>query len=257
MHRLKTIFFYYYMKNITLLLKPTLLVALLFFTFGLYAQNIKGDGVVKTEVLDLKNFNHIVAKGEFKLFLNKANEDEVKITADQNIIPIFQCIQKGEQLLIIMEADIKKYKDLSVYISCKNIKQIDLQKNIEARINQNFDFEDLHIFVNEYSLLKANMKISNFILFASDNAFVELSGEAKNVEINAHDDAEVEAFAMGVDKAKIFTTGYSEVKINCKKDLQIKVSGQSSLYYTGNAKISERFFSSSGFVIKRKTKTNN
>lgn len=240
------------MRNISTLLKSTSLVLLFFFTVNLHSQNIKGDGVVKTEVLDLKNFKHIVAKGEFKLFLSKGNEDEVKITADQNIIPLFQCIQKSEQLLIIMEADIKKYKDLSLHISCKNIKQIDLQKNVETNINPNFKFENLHIFVSGYSLLKGNIKTSNFKLFASDNAFVELSGEAKDTEVNAHDDAEVDAFAMSIDKAKVITTGYSEVKINCNRDLQLKVSGQSSLYYTGNAKISERFFSSSGFVIKRK-----
>lgn len=239
------------MKNIMPLSKGILPFVLLLFTFSLQSQNLRGDGEIKTEILDLKGFNQVIAKGEFKLFLTKGNKDEVKITADQNIIPIFQCIQKGKQLLIVMEADIKKYKDLSVHITCKNIKQIDLQKNVEASIK--FDFENISIFISEYSLLKGNIKTSELKLSVSDNAFVELSGRAKNMLIGAYDDAEVDAFALNTDNVKVHTTGYSEVKINCTQDIQMKVSGQSSLYYTGNAKISERLFSSSGFVIKRKT----
>lgn len=235
--------------------KALLFALLLSFTTFSFAQNIKGDGIIKTETINFGGFKHIIAKGGFKLFLTKANKEEIKITAEQNIIELVQPIQKDSVLMLTMIAQLKKHKDISVHISYKELKTISLLLDVEATLMQVKGIEQIDIFVAERSTIVANIDAKKITLSANDNSTVQIMGKADKVKIDAHDDTILDAFGMEVNYADIVATGYSETKINCNKDLKLKVTGESSVYYTGTAKVSQRIFSSSGFIVKRKKPT--
>ena len=88
----------------------------------------------------------------------------------------------------------------------------------------------------------------------NDGSYSNLKGYSENINLRIHDETELNAFDMQADKCSVISTGLTDVKVWVEKELNIQVTGGSNLYYIGNPKITNRIFSSTGFIVKRQKK---
>jgi len=218
----------------------------------LTAQVEKGNNVVKTEIRDLKGYTKVVAQGRFQLILSQGDEEGIRIETDENLINLFQTRMDGKTLFVIMMADVKKYKELNVYVSIKDIEQLTLLNEISVKTDKLIHFSDVSILASGMSKVEMELFSSRLTVELTDGSYTYLKGYTERFLVRAHDETELNAFDLQADFCYIKSSGLTEVMINAEKELSLMVTGESNVYYIGEPTIKERIFSSSGFIVKRK-----
>ncbi len=217
------------------------------------AQTAKGSGSIKMNSVKVSDYDEVVAIGKFDLYLEKKESaSAIRISTDDNLQPFFQTRVENGILFIEMQAKIRNYSDLSVYVPVKKTTKITILDEVQLFSEKVIEFDNISLSASD--LTKVNLELFANTLTTSfcDGAIVTLKGYAKNLEIKASDEVEMIGFDLKSDYCKVSSCGFTQVNVNVAKDIKIKATGQSNIYYTGDANISERIFSSTGFVVKRK-----
>lgn len=238
--------------------KKTLFISIiitLFIATNTFGQAAKGSGKLKTESFKFNGFKHLVLNGSFRVVLLQGNEEGIKISTDDNLVNLFQTRMDKETLYVTMLADVRKFTELNVYISYRELKSLTLLKNVIVNSEQVIHFDELRLFISGGSLINTEIFATVLHVKQNDQSFCKLKGYAEKLFIDIHDETEFNCFNLKSELCQVEATGYSEVMINCEKSLKLKVTGESNVYYTGEPKIAERIFSSNGFIVKRKAPT--
>lgn len=220
-----------------------------------FAQTIKGNGKIKTDVRQLSGFDKIVVQGQVDLYLSQESTENVKIEADENLIELFQTIVNNETLYVIVPDNMKKTLTLNITIAFKELKQITLLNEVELKNDRVVNFDDICILCGGGSRMNFEFKATNARINLFDAGSAILRGYTENFTVDAHDDSELNAFDLQADKCNITGSGYAEISVNVKKEMSLTISGHSNLYFMGEPVILQRNFDSSGLITKRKTGT--
>lgn len=215
------------------------------------AQNIKGNGKVKTDVRQVGGFNRVVVQGLVELYLSQESTESVKIESEENLVSLFKT-SVSDSTLYVFVPSVKKALKLNVTVAYKDLKQIVLLNEVTLQSEKVANFDDIEIICGGASRLNFEFKAAKSTIKVLDNSAVSLRGYSENLTIEAHDETEVNAFDLQSDYCTIIGSGYAEISINAKKKLGITMSGSSNLYYMGEANIWQRNFTSSGLITKRK-----
>ena len=215
------------------------------------AQNIKGNGKVKTDVRQVGAFNRVVVQGLVELYLSQESTESVKIESEENLVSLFKT-SVSDSTLYVFVPSVKKALKLNVTVAYKDLKQIVLLNEVTLQSEKVANFDDIEIICGGASRLNFEFKAAKSTIKVLDNSAVSLRGYSENLTIEAHDETEVNAFDLQSDYCTIIGSGYAEISINAKKKLGITMSGSSNLYYMGEANIWQRNFTSSGLITKRK-----
>ena len=242
-------------KKINKLMK-LLNISLLFFVlfsvqFVSYSQNVRGNGKVKKEIREVSNFNEVVLQGKFNVVLIQGQRQSVEIETDENLLELFQTYVKDNTLYLIMTAAIKKSEKLNVYISVKDINSFTLLDQIVFKSENVIHFDSLTVLMGGMSQIDLQLYAEYFNLQLYDGCYAKLTGYTETFIAHVHDETELDAFKMHSDYCNILSSGLTDCKIYVDKTLNLFVTGASNLYYMGNAKIKQRVFSSTGFIVKR------
>jgi hypothetical protein len=215
------------------------------------SQVIKGSGKIVTDNRELTGFNELIAQGSFNLILTQGEKEGVRIVTDDNVVELFQTRVDGKKLYITMVADVKKSASTNVYVSVKELVNIILLSEISLKTETVIHFDELNIFSGGLSQLNLEVYAASLKMQLTDGTYTYLKGYTEKFAAEVHDETELNAFEMQVDYCDILASGLTEVMIDVQKELKMLISGGSNLYYTGNPVISQRIFSSTGFIVKR------
>jgi len=237
---------------------PVLVILSLIFilNFSAKSQIIRGNGNLKTDLRALSGFNEIIAQGSFSVILTQGEKEGIRIETDENIVEIFQTRIEKQTLYITMLADVRKSEKLNVYVSIKELTKIVLLNDISLKTETVIHFDDLKIFSGGMSKLNIELFAASLSVELNDGTYGYLKGYSENFNAQIHDETEMNAFDLQTDFCEVLSTGLTEVMVDVQKELKFLVSGASNLYYTGSPTITERIFSSSGFIVKRQRKSN-
>jgi hypothetical protein len=215
------------------------------------SQAIKGSGKIVTDNRELTGFNELIAQGSFNLILTQGEKEGVRIVTDDNVVELFQTRVDGKRLYITMVADVKKTESTNVYVSVKELVNIILLSEITLKTETVIHFDELKIFSGGLSQLNLEVYAASLNMQLTDATYTYLKGYTEKFTAEVHDETELNAFEMQIDYCDILASGLTEVMIDVQKELKMMISGGSNLYYTGNPVISQRIFSSTGFIVKR------
>lgn len=219
---------------------------------SVHAQVMKGSGKVRTDTRALSGYNEIIAQGVFTLILTQGNSENVKVETDDNLIELFQTRVENKKLYITMLADIRKSEGVNVYVSLKELEKITLLNEIVLKTETVVHFDELNIFSSGLSRLNVDLYAASLTIELCDGTYAYLKGYTESLSVHVHDETELNAFDLQSDFCEVLSTGLTDVMVNAQKELELVVTGGSNLYYTGDATVNERVFSSNGFIVKRK-----
>ena len=239
------------MRKLTQFLIINLLV---FLYFESEAQVIRGNGKRSIDIRELSGFNEIIAQGNFDLILTQGEKEGIRIETDENLIELFQTRVDDKKLYITMIANIRKAESSNVYVSLKELVNIIVLNEVLLKSEDVIHFDKLSIFTGGMCQIELELFASTLSLQLVDGTYAHLKGYAENFNVEIHDETELNAFDMQTDNCQITSTGLTEAMIDVQKDLKLLVTGGSNLYYTGSPVVSERIFSSTGFIVKRRRK---
>lgn len=163
-------------------------------TIGQNKEKIKGSKNVVEKPKEIGEFTSLEIEDNLTVFLEKAEKNEIKIDADDNLHNNISFDIKEKTLRIYTPKEITAFKKLVLKIKYTNDLKSVVAKNatiinaLEAIQLDSVTFSSL-----DFSRLYLNVSSKNFTLLSDNKSKVELNLKSENAKIKLNDNAQIKA----------------------------------------------------------------
>ena len=275
-------------KNFTLII-----LFLASITWAQKAEKIKGSKIVTVENREIGNFESIEVGDNIELFLEKGEQSELKIEADENLHSIITVDLEDNILRLKTSKNAVSYKKLILRITYTNDLKMVIAKNNsiinaiqeiqladitfksynESKLNLNVNSGTFLLQSDDKSKTELNLKAENTTLELSKNASlkaliatvdlkcdlyqkgkVNLEGDVINAKIRLDNNADFLGEKLVIKNCDLIAEGYTNTVVNTDSSLNIDASGNAEIKIYGDQKIVLKQFVDSATLIKKPTK---
>lgn len=213
-------------------------------------KGIRGDGNVVKQERSVSSFEGIDVGGAFKVFLTQGDTEKLVIEADQNLMDIIETEVRGGVLKIRTSEDIKDATELNIYLTFKDLKELDISGACDLIGENKFKLADVDIDCSGASEVSMKFSANNVNLDCSGASDIEFYGSAEKVDMDLSGASQIDAFDFEVGTYDLEVSGASSGKIYVTNELSVEVSGAASLKYKGDPRILEHDVSGAGSLKK-------
>jgi hypothetical protein len=143
-------------------------------------------------------------------------------------------------------------KYMRAYVSVPDLNRISASGACNVIMEGAFNAKDLEISISGASDFKGTVKATNLKLSASGSSDFIIEGSAINLRADVSGSSDLKGFGLAADYCDVEASGASDINITANKELKVRASGSSDVFYRGDAVIRE--ISSSGASdIKKRT----
>jgi hypothetical protein len=256
-----------------------------------YGQKVvTGSGNVKTEVRNLPGFTGVESLGSIDVFITKADNVEVKIEADDNLLPNIITEVKGNTLIIRMKENFnyRQAKKMYVYVAMPNITALATKGSGSIKSESKFNGDNLVIktqgsgsiqFSFDGKRLEASTQGSGGIKFSGSvnnvdlstngsgsvvasvecesanlsvrgSGGVNVSGNVSDVSAEVQGSGNITGYGFQSKRASVTIQGSGNCNLSISDNLVGKIHGSGNIHYKGNATVISQHNSGSGKIIK-------
>ena len=205
-------------------------------------EKIEGSGNLVTKEFPVKSFDELSASGVFELKLSQGDKEQVKVEAEDNLMALFTVENEGPKLNIHMkkDVDIRTKKKMTVYVTFKNLKSMDLQMVGGTSSEEQLKFSDLKFKNQSVGSVNLDMALQTLNLENESVGSLRLKGSADNAVIKSNSVGSVNAGDFVVQKMEIQNNGVGGATVNAEKELSVSDSFLGKVNNKGNATVKKR-----------------
>ena len=211
---------------------------------------IKGNGNVTKQERQLNSFSALDVGGAFKVFLTQGDKEFVIVEADENLLDIIITEIRGNTLVIKTKEDIKDSEALNIYLTFKNLDDMEISGACHLSGENKMKFGDLDLECSGASDVELKMVTSKLSMDCSGASQVELYGSAESVDLDLSGASHYDGYDLEADIYFVDVSGASHAKIFVNNELSAEVSGAASLKYKGEPVIKAHDVSGAGSMKK-------
>ncbi len=222
----------------------SLLIALPFIAF----TQVKVDTAI--EYREKPDFCGLVHKCSAHVYLTQGDTQIIRIEADSAIIKRLRTDIFKESLLVWTQTNIEKAVCLNAHLTIKDLNYIESSGLGGLENSDTLKADTLKLVTKFFGGMKLNIDCNHLILEIGGSRPVFLAGKAKSCEINHTSTPLLDASGLEVDRCKITITYTGIVKLNAKREIIARISGDGGIYYLGEPDIIDKEISGKGFMVK-------
>ncbi|RAJ02458.1 putative autotransporter adhesin-like protein [Chitinophaga skermanii] len=207
-------------------------------------EPIKGDGQIKRTLQKLPEINQLQIDGEFRIYLQNTQTNEIQVETDSNLLPFIETKVVGTKLQIHNKDGLvlkpSKKMGIKIYISAQQFHQVQCSGQVILSGNTVINSNDLQIDLSGDS--KAELEVITNTLHAvlSGNSELQLMGTSTFANYQAADKSKLDAEALHVHDVEVEVKGKAKVIVHAIEKLTVGVFEQASLEYAGISSVKEK-----------------
>lgn len=202
-----------------------------------YAQHIY-DANAQARVVT--PFTSIQVSNAFDVYISQGNEEGLAVssTDSKNIADIISQVENGV-LKLSYKGGYMNYsnKKLKAYVSVKNLSRIDASNSTDIHILGTLTTDDLKITLSGASDMSGTIAVHNLTLNLSGASDAKLKGTVEYAKIVSSGASDIKSFDLSMNYCSLQMSGAADARITVRKELDVTVSGASSVWYKGEAKV--------------------
>ena len=195
-------------------------------------HGVTGSGVRKAEKRELSPFTSITTDGAFEIEVVCQQPQTLEIEGDDNLLPLVKTEVLNGVLRINNEGSYSTRTPMKIKISVPNIEG--LTANGAGRIDV------------------SRLKNDKFDIDSNGAPTVRVSGETKELKIDASGAGFVDAHKLRSSRAEVNSKGVAKVEVSASDVLNVTVSGPSQVIYDGDPAVNQTV-NGPGSVQKRES----
>ena len=202
-----------------------------------FGQGTKGNGVVTTDERPITGEFTVVSASEgLDVYVTQANDFEIKVEADENVIDLIATDIKGGKLTIHSIENIGRATK-KIYVSLPEITGLYASSGADLIANNNIEADKITINASSGSNVKAEITADQASVDTSSGAGIRLSGEALSLNADASSGANINAKNLKVQNCKANASSGADISINVSESLVADASSGANIGYTGEANL--------------------
>ncbi len=216
-------------------------------------NSIKGSGNVVTSIRPTPEFSGVISNGSFNLYLTHSAEQEVKIIADDNILPHIETSVNNGTLTVTCKDNIhiKNAARLDIYISGPMIEKINLEGSGNIQTTNRLYSNNLLLIMNGSGKIIAEDVCETATVQLNGSGTITLTGKAKNQTLLLSGSGNINASGFTTENTTANLSGSGSMQLYATESLHAKLSGSGSVRYSGNPLSVNKDISGSGMVESR------
>ncbi|MFC2024855.1 head GIN domain-containing protein [Chloroflexota bacterium] len=214
---------------------------------------VLGSGNVINETFDLGDFTGIKAQNGFQVEVTKSDSFSVVAIVDDNVLEHIEIRKSGDTLIIRPKSN-RSFRSvtLSAKVTMPDIDKVELSGGAKVEIN-GFDSSnnlpiklsggshlngsvtagDVNLSLSGGSHVNLSGSANELIANGSGGSHISLSGSAENIVIKGSGGSHFNLQDYSVSDADINLSGGSHASVNVNGTLNVDISGDSEVIYTG------------------------
>jgi len=181
----------------------------------------RGSGVIVSKNISTSSFNKIDIDIPAKIDINRAEERNILLKTDNNLINKIKVYVKGTTLFIRTKGSFQSTKDITIVINNPNLKSL----IVDGASTINID--------------GYKEKSISIIVDGSTDIYFK-SGNFNTLSLKADGSYDINLLNIEIKNAKIRAEGAGDIKVNVSNYLDIDLEGSVDVKYSGNPKLKKR-----------------
>jgi Putative auto-transporter adhesin, head GIN domain len=198
-------------------------------------------------------FNSIVVSSAIDLVVTQSNNVAVAVSAsEQRYVENITTEVRNNTLYIGYKGSGSwgpKY--MRAYVSAPTLYKLGASGACNIKTDGTFSGTDMEISLSGSSDFKGAVKVTNLKLSASGSSDIVIAGSTVNMNVDVSGSSDMKGFEMSADYCDVSASGASDVSVTVNKELKVRASGASDVFYKGAGVIKEISASGSSDIKKR------
>ena len=211
---------------------------------------VHGDGNVLKETRKVTTFDGIEVSGAFEIILKQGATEEVTVEADANLLPLIHTDVVGSTLKIETRKPINHVTVMKVYITVKDLKQIDVSGAVDVKTDGRITVSELSFESSGASESKMELAVQKLKLDCSGASKLRFSGSATEVSMDLSGASDIFAYDLLAENYDLDISGAGNAQINVSKKIRAEISGAGSVKYKGSPSDVDQSVSGAGSIKK-------
>ena len=142
-------------------------------------------------------------------------------------------------------------KYMRAYVSAPMLYKLTASGACNIKTDGTLNGSDLEVLLSGSSDFQGSVSVTNLKLGASGSSDIVIAGKTTNLRVDLSGSSDMKGFDLSADYCDVSASGASDVNITVNKELKVKASGASDVYYKGAGLIREISTSGASDVKKR------
>ncbi len=199
---------------------------------------VTGSGETSTFELTHSDFSRVEIATGFNVEITRADEFFVGITLDKSLYEYLSIAQRGDTLHIGLKANYTyTAATREAVIHLPDLRRLELSGGSKAVVAGFYVDHAVDFELSGGSALTGNIEMSNSTFTLSGESFMEITGTAPGIKLNASGGSDVNLAEFPVTAANIELSGSSHAVINVSDVMDVNLSGGANLEYIGSPKL--------------------
>ena len=204
-----------------------------------FDKEVKGNGNVTKVQRDIKSFNEIGADGIFKIYLMQGNKESVEVEIDENLQEYVIIKNNGHKLELSFAKgiNVKKTTENNVYITFKDLKELDIDGVCNVESKTTLKCNDLKLDIDGVATIKLELDCGQVKTDLDGVGNVELYGKADKLTIKKTGVGSLNSKKLDTKILDINNSGVGNADVYASKEISLNNSGVGSITYSGDAAV--------------------
>lgn len=191
-----------------------------------------------TETRDLSAFSSLSSSGSFKVYLEKGNEEQVRIVAKGIDLEDIETEVQGKQLKIKPRRKNSGWggyrnMDVKIYVSYRTLESVELHGSGSILARSALESDELKLEIHGSGDIEAQVKADELDLEIHGSGDMNIRGKADMAHTQIHGSGDIEAYTLKVSTLKASIHGSGDLEIAVSDEIDAKIYGSGSLRYKG------------------------
>lgn len=217
----------------------SVLILFISFLFAFSACDcIEGEGPVETEHRNQRGFDAIELEISANVYIKQADQFEIKIDAQQNILDILRTRIRGNTLVIdYEEMCVMNRSSIDIYISMPELSELNVDGSGDIVSDDVFGSDEIYMSISGSGSIDVEVEAEEVDLKISGSGDIIVSGRTVKLFTSTSGSGVIQANRLKADNVKVRISGSGSVKVYAIEYLETKISGSGSVYYNGDPRI--------------------
>lgn len=210
---------------------------------GPFSRTVEGNGNITTESRNISNAHKIECRGHFDVELTQGSSALMKITGDDNLLPLIITENNNGKLIIKTRDNVNLRSDekIKIEITTDRLDGFSLAGSGDIRGTNKFtgsndmEFEMAGAGSMHFDINTPDVKSS-----IAGTGDIYLSGETESAEINIAGAGNYHAENLKSENSSIEIAGTGDATLFADKTLDINIAGVGNVYYSGNPTVNQK-----------------
>ncbi len=215
-----------------------------------WAGGIKGEGPVVETSRSVSSFNKIDNSIGATVYISKsADQQEIKIKGQQNILDILTTKVSGNELNIGFSKNVRNHERIEIWISIPEVKGLEITGSGKIEVKDSFDADKLELNISGSGKITGPVSGRNLRGEIDGSGEISVDGQSDDAKLTINGSGNLK-LNKPVKAVKIEINGSGFVKVEPEDNLDVEINGSGTVEYVGNPSKVNQEVNGSGRIRK-------